>query len=271
MRLLVPLALVSCTPIVSTRQELQVRHDTEGDRHELVLVYEEVHARPPATARPVAGGGTEPAVEGALDEGEAWLRRLAAGQRVFVLGTWPLVFDLEEAAGKEDTPRAVRELLATIEVLEAELFLDGAGRLGARQRVRWDGLTAGLATLSEELNGTVLADLAAGEEPGLGEESRALLEAHAQAGREWVSVESGVVELHLPMTLEELARAFELEGDGREAVRAALHTDRVEDDRHGLRARYEPDEDGVLRIELEHGGEYDDGLAERVEDLLEDR
>ena len=268
MRHLAPLAAllaVACSPVQFAAQDVRLTHDAEKDRLELVLEY---HGLTEGTEQPdpVRPDTLQPAGEGitTLDKSVAWLRRLAAGERVFILAGWPLIFDLEEA--DELAPEEDRRLLDAVTLVEATLFLDEDERLCARQRLRWDGVTAGLARVNEALTQALASSYVTapeGEEDQLSPASRALFEAHLREERTWIALTDGGVDVTIPLTLEDVAASQDEAADLDAVAEAFLATSATVDER-GVHLRYAPDEDGVVQVRF-------DNTSVEVEPKLRDR
>ncbi len=284
------LAAGACAPVKFANQEIDLRHDAEADILEVTLTYEGLTPRPAAVYNTHDGTPPKPlGGEARLEEASTWLRRLAAGERVFILVDWPFVFDLDEPGGLElpvgeegEKPSAVdeqrlRTLVDSIEMLEAQLYIDEeTGRLAARQHLRWSELAAGLATINDGLNAALREDLEkVGEgsvnDQELSPESRDLLRAHVRDGRPWIAVVKGALEIRIPITPADFAKGMERPDLASAAevdldfARPMLKASSVTADESGIRVHYAPNEEGVIHVPVEHDDvEYDDQLEQHM-------
>lgn len=265
------LAAAACTPFRFEAEEVRVRHDREADALELSLVYEGLHARSPR----------EDGLRDALDA----VRRMAAGERLFVLVDWPLVIDLDaadpelEVEIEELTPELAeraRALAASLRVDEVELFEDGDGRLGCRQRLRLDGARAGVDTLNALVN-AALAAIEVGEGAEIEVDgwdvdarTRELMLAHARRGDPWLALAEGGFEVRIPLSRRQAAQALRALApvatpgdDARRPDVSGLFGALTEVDFAGelLVLRFLPDGTGAVRFRFErHEWRYDDAL-----------
>ncbi|MFG0317501.1 MAG: hypothetical protein ACF8XB_09520 [Planctomycetota bacterium JB042] len=203
--LLVPLALSACDVEFRT-QEVLLRHDPTTDTAELFLIHGDL-----VSDRPSRGAD---AVE-----------RLLAGEREFVVASWPLHFRVD--AWEEDVRRVVADpdsagterrlatgalaVLERITLVESGLFLDAEGRPGGWQRFRLRDASAAVARLNEMISWAVLAAVAAGDlapDDDLDARTISLWTGHAEAGRTWFALHGGRLVVDVPLSKRAAARAL---------------------------------------------------------------
>jgi hypothetical protein len=258
------LSLAACAPVEFTAQEIHLRHDVEADALEFTLLYEGL-----AVGR---GGSNSRDSVSPLQESTDWVRRLAAGERVFILFDWPLVFDLEDPtvmqALDSEPDQKLLALVASIESLGAAPFIDDQGRLCAEQRLRWNDLQRGLQTVNERLNLWLLEEDVEPENWKDHLASRRLLLEHLRARRPFLTIADGALEVRVPLGPDDFAAFLrslveaEANADSRAVALGIFSATEISLDDKGLLLRYEPGPDGGIHLRFERPGtKYDDRLA----------
>ena len=277
--ILVALLASSCASFQFEHQEIQLRHDAEGDALDVLLIYEALHAH----------GEKADELQVGLDALEGIVR----GHRHFIVLDWPWEADLDDLDPEEMEGELEERFLAyvpRVSLQQKGFFRDDEGRLGLYQHLRFESVSELVELANEALNESLreeAEDGIVGEELGwLDDPTRRLWAEHAKEGRAWFGLRGGALEISGPLSpaaaakilsgmLAQSAKAAEDPGASELLVQlfrpmTALH---LEDQRAIL--RYDPDEDGLIvfrfaRPGWEHEPRLQDALLESRPSLVQD-
>jgi len=230
---------VSCSSFGFRSQDLALRHLPEEDALELRIVYFGLN-------------------EGDSKDADAVsvLQRIGSGGRHFILFGWPWELDADVSIeDEEDESAESKRLYAWLtgfEVLDAGLFRDRRGDVGAWQVLRFADVRHGLELTNTLLDRAFPEDLDP-EDPPFGDpELIARYRAAAAAGHAWVALEQGRLRVSFPISARgtaQLLREVSRGGDEWSALLQPLAAFEV-DDGVGTFV-YEPEADGWVSFHFE--------------------
>lgn len=204
--LLLACLATACAPIHFTSQDVVLKHDQAHDVLDVLILYNEIE-------RGEGGSG-----DGAESKTDEFTADVIKGKRHFMLFDWPLDFDLEKI--KADPPMETgawaeweRECLARLDDVSVErsgFFRSERGRLSLFQVLRIQHVGRLVAVLDRALGLRTEECVAAGNLeqflPHFDERTRELWAEWAKKKSRWLTLESGVLRIDLPMSSPSAAR-----------------------------------------------------------------
>lgn len=196
----------ACAPIHFTSQDVVLKHDQAHDVLDVLILYNEIER------------GEGSSGDGAESKTDEFTADLIRGKRHFMLFDWPFDIDLDRI--KADPPMETgawaeweRECLARFDDVSVErsgFFRSEHGRLSLFQELRIKNVSRLVAVLDRALGLRTEECVAAGNLeqllPCSDARTRELWADWAKKKSRWLTLESGVLRIDLPMSSQSAAR-----------------------------------------------------------------